>query len=102
LTKTLEIICRRRLIRIMEVPMYQGKFTIGNAIYLSMALGMLSATAMNFLVILIFRNEEDFYIRLIVIFLLICLSAIILTSRKFRAIIRVWNNYFPEEDHKRG
>jgi hypothetical protein len=66
--------------------MSQRRFTIGNAIYLSIILGMLSATALNFSINLIFDNGEEFYFKIIVTIFLICLSVIILTSRKLGAL----------------
>ena len=80
--------------------MLQRQFTIGNAIYLSIALGMISATAMNFLIDLIFDHGKDFYFRLIVVLFFIFMIIMILTSNKFRSILRVWNNFFPLEDKK--
>lgn len=85
--------------------MLRKRFTVGNAMYLFMILGMILAVIMNLSINLIaefaFEREEDFYLKLVSIFLFIGLSSLIIASRKFKAIIRVWSNDFPEKNNNK-
>ena len=69
---------------------------MGNIIYLSIALGMLSSAALKFLLDGVFEGDKYIFGNLTGFFIFIGFAGIILASEKFRSLTRIWNELIPE------
>ena len=70
-------------------PMANKRLTIGNIVYISLMAGMASTAAFQYLLTTIFDDSKEFWVGLLVFIVLACSSGFMLSSKKFRSIIRV-------------